>query len=264
MVSLAHQGDPDLPYFIEIHSPWDPDDYVAVNYPEHFATSQGMLMHHRSDIETPYRQTKPVQWEIGEDGRRAGYTCEFENGLVFSVELCSTDREVTQSIRLRNGSDRPLTHLRPTLCARLDGWREFGNADNKPAHLDRTYALIDGKLTAMSQVWASIPQERKQIGEGRVWPGCNVRGQRYQNDNWYIADHECDAGFIAVRSKERERYVAIFWPKCRLVFTNTNCPCIHADPELPDCAVGEEVSLSGEVIFHEGSLQSLVERLGLQ
>ena len=204
-----------------------------------------------------------MQWSIAEDGSAASYTCEFENGLKFSVRLTAKDNEVAQKIRMHNGSDRPIARMRPTLCTLLGSWRELQNDDDKMAHLDRTFTLVDGKLITIAEVWASYSDAKREPAEGRVWVGCNVRGQKSKNAQWYISDKECDAGFIAVRSKERTRYVALHWPKCRLVFTNTNVPCIHADPGLGGCPPGEQVSLTGRILFHDGSVGPLMAHLGL-
>jgi len=260
--TLAQRGNDRERYHIELHSPWNPKDYLIINYPEHFSSSQGWMMYYREDIAPTMRMKKPFQWQIEPDGSEAGYTCEFENGIVFSVLLVSKGDEVIQRLRVHNGSSKPLRHLRLTLCTRLNELSEFRHeGKDKFAHLDRTFTLMAGRPVSMRDVWSLIPEDKKREGEGRVWVGCNVRGQQIENDNWYIAPAACDAGIIVVRSHSGDRHVAIYWPKCRLVFTNYGVPCIHADPELPDCPPGKDVTVTGKVIFHQGNLESLLKRL---
>lgn len=265
MPDLAFMRDPKRAYLIEIRSPWDAKDYLTIDYPEHFLSDQGSIMVY----DTPTRGLKftdPFRWQISGDGREAGYDCRFENGLRFSVLLKHKGCEVTQEVRICNGSTESLKKMQLILCLSLDSWREFENTDDKMAHLDRTYTIVDGEIVSMRQLWETITEEQKQrgkqIGDERVGcVGCNVKGQRRKNNDWNIAPRQCDAGFIAVRSKQRSRCIAISWPKCRKVFTSINTPCIHADPELSDCPPGEEVSAAGRIIFHDGDLPSLIDSL---
>ena len=43
--------------------------------------------------------------------------------------------------------------------------------------------------------------------------------------------------------------------------SNSGLACIHTDVTVPHCPGGEEVSLHGRIIFHEGDMQSLLERI---
>ncbi len=56
----------------------------------------------------------------------------------------------------------------------------------------------------------------------------------------------------AVKSKSADRWILTAWENCSRVWGNTNCPCMHSDPVLPDCRPGEVVRVRGIVLFYEG------------
>lgn len=45
------------------------------------------------------------------------------------------------------------------------------------------------------------------------------------------------------------RTISIEWEQCWRTWANAACPCVHADPVLPDCAMGETVRVSGRLWF---------------
>lgn len=45
------------------------------------------------------------------------------------------------------------------------------------------------------------------------------------------------------------RAVTIEWDECWRTWANAACPCIHADPVLPDCAPGQTVRVGGRLSF---------------
>lgn len=56
----------------------------------------------------------------------------------------------------------------------------------------------------------------------------------------------------AVRSAAGDRWVVTKWEHVGRNWGNPRCPCLHADPVLPDCAPGETVRLRGSIQFHQG------------
>jgi peptidoglycan/xylan/chitin deacetylase (PgdA/CDA1 family) len=51
----------------------------------------------------------------------------------------------------------------------------------------------------------------------------------------------------AVRMKNGSGWVVTRWERCGRTWGNPRCPCMHADPVLPDCAPGETVEVQGRV-----------------
>jgi peptidoglycan/xylan/chitin deacetylase (PgdA/CDA1 family) len=53
----------------------------------------------------------------------------------------------------------------------------------------------------------------------------------------------------AVRSANGQRSILTSWERCQRVWGNPQCPCLHSDPQLPDCAPGETVRVRGRLWF---------------
>jgi len=52
------------------------------------------------------------------------------------------------------------------------------------------------------------------------------------------------------------------WERCVHAWGNENCPCLHSDPQFPDCAPGETARLHGWLSFYEGTdIEAEFERI---
>ena len=60
------------------------------------------------------------------------------------------------------------------------------------------------------------------------------------------------APYAACRNKAGRRWVIAAWDPCVRVWGNARCPCLHSDPQFPDCPPGETVKLRGWLSFFEG------------
>ena len=75
--------------------------------------------------------------------------------------------------------------------------------------------------------------------------------------------------YIACHDRAKRRWVITAWNHCRRTWPNPDCPCMHSDPQVPDCAPGETQQVSGWLSFYEGEaiqdeLQRLERRLRLR
>jgi peptidoglycan/xylan/chitin deacetylase (PgdA/CDA1 family) len=61
----------------------------------------------------------------------------------------------------------------------------------------------------------------------------------------------------AVRASSGGRWMLTEWKRCGRVWGNPQCPCMHSDPVLPDCAPGETVRVAGRLWFAEGDRSPL-------
>jgi hypothetical protein len=59
--------------------------------------------------------------------------------------------------------------------------------------------------------------------------------------------------YVACRSEDGRRWVITAWERCVRPWGNAPCPCLHSDPEFPDCPAGETVRLRGGLWFYEGA-----------
>jgi len=58
--------------------------------------------------------------------------------------------------------------------------------------------------------------------------------------------------FVACRNPEGNRWIITAWEPCVRPWANAPCPCLHSDPQFPDCAPGETQHVSGWLSFYEG------------
>ncbi len=59
--------------------------------------------------------------------------------------------------------------------------------------------------------------------------------------------------YAACRSADGKRWVVTAWHPPQRTWANEKCPCLHADPQFPDCGPGETQRLRGWLSFHEGT-----------
>jgi len=55
----------------------------------------------------------------------------------------------------------------------------------------------------------------------------------------------------ACRDASGKRWIVTGWEHCGRAWGNPPCPCLHADPVVPDCPPGESRSVRGWLSFHE-------------
>ena len=61
------------------------------------------------------------------------------------------------------------------------------------------------------------------------------------------------APYVACRNQEGTRWVITAWEACVRPWGNQHCPCMHSDPQFPDCPPGETKRLRGWLSFYEGT-----------
>ncbi|MHC1769200.1 MAG: carbon-nitrogen hydrolase family protein [Verrucomicrobiia bacterium] len=68
--------------------------------------------------------------------------------------------------------------------------------------------------------------------------------------------------YAAVRSQDGRRWIITAWDPVQRCWGNEWCPCLHSDPQFPDCAPGETRRLRGWLSFYEGTtIESEVTRI---
>jgi len=58
--------------------------------------------------------------------------------------------------------------------------------------------------------------------------------------------------FAIARSTDGKRWIITAWERCQRVWANAPVPCLHSDPQFPDCAPGKTQRLHGWLWFYEG------------
>jgi hypothetical protein len=59
--------------------------------------------------------------------------------------------------------------------------------------------------------------------------------------------------FVACRNAAGDRWVITAWEPCQRAWANPPCPCMHSDPQFPDCQPGQTQRVRGWLWFHEGT-----------
>jgi hypothetical protein len=60
------------------------------------------------------------------------------------------------------------------------------------------------------------------------------------------------APFVACRDNDGRRWIITAWQHCHHAWGNAACPCLHSDPQFPDCDPGQTQHLVGWLWFYEG------------
>jgi peptidoglycan/xylan/chitin deacetylase (PgdA/CDA1 family) len=83
--------------------------------------------------------------------------------------------------------------------------------------------------------------------------------QQLTNDNKVI-----EKPFVACHDGTKSRWIITGWQNCVRPWANQPCPCMHSDPQFPDCPPGESRQLKGILSFYAGTdVQSEFKRLEL-
>jgi predicted amidohydrolase len=68
--------------------------------------------------------------------------------------------------------------------------------------------------------------------------------------------------YAAARSDSGDRWVITAWDPVQRCWGNENCPCLHSDPQFPDCEPGATKTLRGWLSFYEGTdIQAELQRI---
>jgi len=71
--------------------------------------------------------------------------------------------------------------------------------------------------------------------------------QQLDNQNKRFA-----APYVACHDTSGNRWIITAWEACARTWGNAHCPCVHSDPQFPDCPPGETRELNGWLSFYEG------------
>ncbi|MGI8982759.1 MAG: polysaccharide deacetylase family protein [Pirellulaceae bacterium] len=58
--------------------------------------------------------------------------------------------------------------------------------------------------------------------------------------------------YVACRNPAGDKWIISAWETCVRPWGNPPCPCLHSDPQFPDCDPGQTVRLRGWLSFYEG------------
>lgn len=270
-LSKYEPGNANEHFTLSIGSPWSQRRFCKLQYPEwaYVALSEFCLLGYTGERASHLRPEEFPALAVSEDGRRASYALDYPTGVRFAarVDLVGDDT-VEMELKTINGADAYFPGIDFMPCFLLVGMgEEFSSID----HSLKLFQSTDGLLTF----------DDLHHGEGRplteaekesyrvkipVENTVGTYGPRWLNGVWGASEmpvrETAALPFIARKSAGADRYIAVFWPRARYIFSNSELACLHADVTVPNCPAGEEVSLHGRIVFHEGDVDSLVTRVG--
>lgn len=257
-----------------IYSPWEPEQYALLGFPEH---CWGENLPNTSHNSSP-----PVlsPWQFNADSTVAEYEHSPREGVLFRARAVVDSMAVKLFLEIENNTDIPIKNIRTLICLKPDASRGL------PSRSDGMLAFRD---TSYQMTWFPVERKPVQLHEethyhgdypDRGWTdirskinwGVNLKGgldnRTLPTIGWFrgnspgrIVQEEADPALIAVHSRQDEnRWIATIWNPARILFCNPQNPCFHSDPQLPDCPVGARTGAEGILFFHTGSFESLVQK----
>ena len=259
-----------------IHSPWEPERFLSLSFPEH---CWGVGLPNTSHDS---KQPMSSPWRFNADSTEGWYENTPRPGVIYRARARADSMAVWLSATIVNRTDQPITDIRSLVCLKPNFHKgPTGQAD----------AMVAFHDTSFSRTWIAVAGRPLRLGEqttysgdmpDRGWAkseirsrinwGVNVKGgpdNRTLNDlNWFrdnnpgrIVEEIADPPVIAIRDEFHEdRWLATIWQPSRVLFCNPQNPCFHSDPSIPDCPARDSVSVHGVVLFHQGSIEGLIER----
>jgi hypothetical protein len=67
--------------------------------------------------------------------------------------------------------------------------------------------------------------------------------------------------YVACRNAAGDKWLITAWEPCVRPWANAPCPCLHSDPQFPDCEPDKTVRLKGWLSFYEGTDIGGIERI---
>jgi hypothetical protein len=58
--------------------------------------------------------------------------------------------------------------------------------------------------------------------------------------------------YVACHDAQGDRWIITAWEHCLRPWSNPKCPCMHSDPQFPDCEPGKSQRIRGWLSFYEG------------
>lgn len=223
-------------HIVWVSPSWPSQDYIWLDFPEAIFTDRGLifLSHVNPAAPAVHKDWPKVDWKVEENR----VSCErvLPDGVAFTAAVFKEKENVAGlEISIRNGSATPLKDIALQTCAFLRAIKEFNDftADNKYVHVP-----VKG--------WIKVKEAEKQTEDAGKY-GLGWRARR---------NHKLDVPMMVTVSNKAERLVAMTWLDATLsMVQNPNHPCMHSDPQFHDLEPGQEQTIHGRLIFHEGPLQ---------
>jgi hypothetical protein len=172
--------------------------------------------------------------------------------------------DLPEAIWMKRGKDRELLYLAhtdvPTMWSRqgialepLEWIRENGSLRVErtlPNQVAFGARVVPTRDAIRMELW--LTNKTDETLSGLVVQNCvMLKGasefNSISNDNKIFRNP-----FVACRNAAGNRWIITAWENCKRAWGNAPCPCMHSDPQFPDCVPGETQRLHGWLSFYEG------------
>ena len=218
-----------------VSPPWSSQDYVWLDFPEAIMSGSNIifLSHINPPFPAKYNNLPKVDWQNTDDGIQ--FERELPNGIKFGGSVVKKDEiSVELKIWIYNGSSEPFKDIKLQTCAYLNEIEEFDKNSNA------------NKLVHIPKLgWKPLNEAQHMDDLQSVY-----------NVGWLGGPKVADLPVIIALSEEENHIVAMTWFDNTYSFIGNELhPCFHADPFFPDIKPGQKHTITGELIFFEGSVK---------
>jgi hypothetical protein len=185
-----------------------------------------------------------------------------EDPVSYSVRM-QADRPdaVLVEVALANNGQDPVLNFRPGFCLQIGGaFSPKTFAYTIIPQAEEPFPLADGHPFAQRpEMWPGIGWVRAHNRDSAAYSERTKLASEYKPHRSLIAETG-DFPLLDRRLPGRDAWIAWIWPNAYEYFGNTQTPCMHMDPVMPECPGGETRSIFGRLLFFEGTWDDLFER----
>ncbi len=200
--------------------------------------------------------------KLSESGDKLGLNWRFkEDPVSYSVRMLADRPDaVLVEVALANNGQDPVLNFRPGFCLQIGGaFSPKTFAYTSIPQAEKPFPLVNGHpFIARPELWPGIGWVRAHNRNSAVYLERTRLASEYKPHRSLIVETG-DFPLLARRLPGRDAWIAWIWPNAYEYFGNTQTPCMHMDPVLPECPAGETRSIFGRLLFFEGTWDDLFE-----
>ena len=99
----------------------------------------------------------------------------------------------------------------------------------------------------------TLVNQSDEVLSGLVVQNCVMLGEATGFNSQTNENKIYTSTVAAVGNESKTRWILTAWQHCVRAWGNEHCPCLHSDPQFPDCPPGKTVTLNGWVSFYDGT-----------
>jgi hypothetical protein len=267
MLKLAKydSGNSNEHFTLKIQSPWSKNHFMKYQFPEwaYIAMSEFCLLGYTGKESTHLQPKQFPDLCFNKEGSKAWWSLTYPTNVTLEGEVAIvSENKIETKLSIVNRAKRFFPGIDFCTCLNL---LEMGEDYNSTDPALKYFVSTEGLKTfdqLHHESGRALTDEEKGFWKFSVAGTAGVYKNYWSNGVW--TEHsttpileKAKLPFIARKSASKDRFVAVLWSHGQTLLSNNVLACLHADPTLPNCPSGEEVTINGAILFHEGDLASL-------